>query len=136
MTQGVDRGGVPDGLVEHVDHPREQVDDVGSDLDLVQADVELARDPTCVVRVVGHCLELLVLTSEPDRVCVDARIVAFGEHGHDARVEAPAEERGHGRIGHQMRHDRVLHDLTEIRSRILRGGRRDLGNVPVPVHGQ
>ena len=39
--QRVDRGGVPDRLVEDVDHPRQQVDDVRGDLDLVQPDAEV-----------------------------------------------------------------------------------------------
>ena len=41
---GVDRGRVADGLVEEVDHPRQQVEHVGRDLDLVELDAELGRD--------------------------------------------------------------------------------------------
>ena len=71
IEQGVDRGGVADRLVEDVDDPRQQVDDVGLDLDLVQPDAEVGGHLPGVVRVVGHRLEPLVLGAEGDRVRLD-----------------------------------------------------------------
>ena len=69
--QRIDRGGIADRLVEHVDHAGQQADDVRRDLDLVQVDAELRRDLPRVDGIVGHGLQPLVLGPEGDGVGVD-----------------------------------------------------------------
>ena len=92
---GVDRGRVADRLVEDVDHPRQHVDDVRADLDLVQRDAEVRGHHAGVARVVRHGLEALVLGPERDRVGLDRGVAAAGDRGDEAGVQAAAEERRH-----------------------------------------
>ena len=68
--QRVDRRRVADRLVEDVDHPRQEVNDVRGELDLVQVDAELPGHLAGVHGVVRHRLQLLVLRPEGDRVGV------------------------------------------------------------------
>ena len=100
--QRVDRRRVTDRLVEDVDHPRQQVHDVGRDLDLVQRDAEVRGHLPRVVRVVGHRLEPLVLAPEGDRVGLEGRVLVRRQRGDDARVQPATEEGGHGHVGDEV----------------------------------
>ena len=90
--QRVDRGGIADRLVEHVDHAGQQVDDIRRDLDLVQLDAELRRDLPRIDGVVGHGLQPLVFRPEGDGVGVDSLARLVRQHGDDARVQAAGQE--------------------------------------------
>src|SRR5258706_73502 len=90
--QGVDGGWISDWLIEHVNDPREQVNSLRTDLDLVQPNPELRSDLSRVHRVVRHRLEPLILLPKGDRVRIDRRVRLVREHGNDARVEPARQE--------------------------------------------
>ena len=115
--QRVDGGRVADRLVQRVHHARQQVDDVGRDLDLVQLHPEPRRDLAGVDRVVRHGLQPLVLGPEGDRVGVDLLGGAVREHGDDAGIQAAGQEAGHGHVGHQVGGDRLLDHPAQVRRR-------------------
>ncbi len=72
--QRVDRRRLADRFIEHVDDARQEADDFGRDLDLMQADAEVVRHLPRVDRVVRHGLEPLVLAAESDRIGVDTGV--------------------------------------------------------------
>ena len=72
--QRVDRRRVADGLVEDVDHARQQIDDVRRDLDLVEIDAVAGRHLPGIDGVVRRRLQPLILRSERDRVGIDRGI--------------------------------------------------------------
>ena len=113
--QRVDGGRVADRLVQRVHHARQQVDDVGRDLDLVQLHSELRRDLAGVKRVVRHGLQPLILWPEGDRVGVDLLDGAVREHCDDAGIQAAGQEAGHRHVGHQVGGDRLLDHLAQVR---------------------
>ncbi len=130
--QGVDGGGISDRLVEDVDDPGKQGDDVGADLDLVQADAQVLRHQPGVPGVVGHRLQALVLAAERDRVGLDVRVVVVRDRRHQARVEAATEERRHRHVGDQVRGHGALDDVPQVGlGRATRGAGRHLDRVPV-----
>ena len=128
---GVDRGRIADRLVEHIDDPREQVHDVGADLDLVQPDAQVRGHLAGIDRVVGHRLETLILRTERDGVGLDGGVAARGHRRDEARVQPAAQEGGHRHVGHHVRRDRLLEHRLEIRCWTGCGGQRFRGGVPV-----
>ena len=129
--QRVDRGRVAYRLVEHVDHARQQADDVRRDLDLVQVDAEPRRDLPRVDGVVGHGLQPLVFGPEGDGVGVDPLACLVRQHGDDARVQAAGQEARHRHVRDEVRRDRLLDHRAQVGGRAVRGLVRHVRDAPV-----
>ena len=112
--KGVDGGRIAGGFVEDVDHPRQQVDHVWPELDLMQFDPVALRDLPGVDGVIRHGFEPMVLVPERNGVGVDLGIGLLRQHGHDARVEPAGEEARHRDVCDEVGVHRVFDDLPEV----------------------
>ena len=119
---GVDRGWVADGLVEHIDDPRKHVHDVRADLDLVQPDPQVRCHLAGIDGVVRHRLETLILGPESDGVGLDRGVAARGHRRDETGVQTSAEKGGDWDVGHNVRRHRLLEDSRQVRRR-TGGGR-------------
>jgi hypothetical protein len=88
-----------------------------------------------VDRVVRHGLQALVLGPERDRVRLDGRVAPGGHRRDEAGVQPPAEERRDRDVGDEMRGDRLLDHLREVRRGLPGGEPGLLDRVPVPLRG-
>jgi hypothetical protein len=89
---GVDGRRIANRLVKNINNPRQHVDDVGIDLDLVQLDSEMCRHLARVHSIVRHRLESLILRAEGNGVRLNGRFAVRGQCGNKAGVETAAQE--------------------------------------------